>query len=136
MDPALEQRLENINTSEPNSIAIDSPPQRGKKILKIAIIAIFIISILANAVLCYFYLRKDKQYKEQIKQTADKDSQYQAEKAIVDAKSNCPAIVECPAVTPAATTTTPTTTPSKSATSSKSSTSGEEVMLPPAPPSD
>jgi len=103
---------------------IDLDSKRKKKILKIAALTIFILSLAANGVLGYMLLQKLKTIKSQ--------------QTTIDNKSYCPACppaVECPAAATPEPTPEPTPTPTSTKKSTPSS-SQEEVLLPPPPPSD
>lgn len=99
-----------------------------KRVVKIILLILFILSLIANGVQGYYFHKKSQAYREL--------------KAIVDSKSNCEKVV-APVETPpetAPTTTTPTryrgtTNSSDSSDSSdSSSTDTQETVIPPPPP--
>lgn len=99
--------------------------EKAKEILKHVPLILFILVAIA---LGYLYINTRNALASQKSATDKANSDYTAQKAIVDAKSNCDV---CPAVPVEAAPTSTTTTTKRSTSSAQ-----ESVVAPPAPPAD
>lgn len=130
----------NLNFQNTPTNTLQMPEPKKKFSLKISLKTVFVIVVIlfafSDGALGYFLVEKNKDYKEQKSIASQRENLYQEQKAIVDNKTNCPVCEKCPepVITPTPTTTTPTTSTKKSTTTKN--TTQEEVLTPPAPPSD
>ena len=134
LEPVITQDVVPIQTT-------DAGPGNGgfkerlKSIFKHLPLIIALLACIAFALLFINVFNKNEAQKittdNKTRDYEEQKSLYEAQKTIVDNKSNCTVCPEVAPATPAATTTTPST--SKKTTTSSTQ---EEVIAPPAPPSD
>lgn len=126
-----------INNPEVN---YDKKKMILKKIAKIMLLVIFILSLVGDGVLGYFLYKKNIAYKSLEAIASNRNEEIKKQQETIDSKSNC---LACPVTAPdAATVETPaaaapaSTSTSKKTTSTSNSQTKEAVIVPPPPPSD
>ena len=107
-------------------------PEKKKKVFKIFAIVLIVISVIANGALGYIAFSKNKQNKNLMTSIKNQEEEIAKKQATIDEQSaQIEANASASVATPAATPTTSSTTKKTTTTSAQ-----EDVITPPAPPSD